>query len=180
MSYYPDKLKFAVRRLPGFSKNTFRLRPLSNDSAFSGQQVVINLPSNSLLDLSTFALSGYVNICGAGGAAIANADWTNANNAMLPKRIESLIQRVEIRVNDQTIMSGCNNYNTLFNCLADMSFGTDCTNKRKLLQLESDVVAPAAAANNLARTAQPFTILNWLGLDSFQPACIDTSLTGTI
>ena len=157
MSGYPRNLQYLARRIQGYSRATKRLSTLNATTAGPGGVITVDLPSNVLVDSHSLVMS-----------------FTGASTgAALPKHCESLIQRVDLEVNG-SVISGCSHYNQLFNIIADTSFGTDTFNRRKILQNSTDVTVGTGTA------ATPFAIVNWLTLNSFQPAILDTKLLGQV
>jgi hypothetical protein len=153
---YPKNLQYLARKLNGFSKNTFKILSLNATTASANQIITVDLPSNSLVDLSSFTM-------------FFNASTTATS---LPKNIESLIERYEVSVNGVTVQGGCNNYHQLFNTISDMTMSQDCVNRRKILQ-NSDI--------STAVTSGSFAIQNWLGfISSVSPNIIDTGLLGNV
>ena len=164
MSGYPRNLSYFVRKLNNYSRNTFKLQTLNQNSAKSSQIITVDLPSNALVDLNT--LTWY----------FEGSTSTATNFATFPRGIESLIERVEIEINGQLVSGGCAGYNHLWNIISDTSLGDDVTNRRKILQNATDVINPSANV-----TSVPFAITNWLGfLGSVKPEVLDTNLLGNV
>ncbi|KAG2443970.1 hypothetical protein HYH02_009171 [Chlamydomonas schloesseri] len=164
-SGYPSNLRYLVKRLVGYSRNTFRLQTLNQTSATAGQIVTVDLPSNSLCDLNTLTMF------------FKGTTSTTARFAVLPRNIETILERVEIEANGQIIQVGSSMYNQLWQIIADTSMGEDVTNRRRILQGAGDI-ATAPTAN---QTNVQFAIQNWLGfLGSVKPSVLDTSLIGNV
>lgn len=53
MSAYPRNLSYFVKRLANYSRNTNRLQTLNTTTAGPSQIITVDLPNNSLVDLST-------------------------------------------------------------------------------------------------------------------------------
>lgn len=165
-SGYPRNLQYVVKRLSGYSRNTFKIQTLNATTAGPGQIVTVDLPSNSLVDLNTLTMF------------FKGSNSTSAGAAGFPRHIENLIDRLEIEVNGQLLGGGCSYYNQLWNIIADTSFGTDVISRRKVLQNSADlpIGGPTANANK-----EQFAIHNWLGfLGSVKPSILDTSLLGNV
>lgn len=164
MQGYPKNLSYIVKRLSGFSKQNFKLQTLNQTSASPGQIISLDLPSNSLVDLSTLTMF------------MKASTTTTAGVAVLPRNAECLIQRVEIECNGQLVSAGFDNYNQLWQIICDISLGEDATNRRKVLQNGGDVATP-----NTNETNKQLCIMNWLGfLGSCRPQILDTSLIGNV
>lgn len=154
---YPRNLQMLVKRIQGYSRTTKRLSTLNATTASAGSVITVDLPSNSIVDVHTMVMS-FVG---------------SSTGAALPRNIESLVQRMDVEV-ASTVVSGCSWYNQLFNILADSSMGSDCHNRRRILNNSSDVTATTA------NSGTPYAITNFLVLNSFQPSCIDTRLLGQV
>lgn len=164
MSGYPRNLSYFVRKLNNYSRNTFKLQTLNQDTATPSQIITIDLPNNALVDLNT--LTWFFN-----GVTSATT-----NHCAFPRNIESIIERVEVEINGQLVSGGCAGYNQLWNIVADTTLGEDVSNRRRILQGAADVVAPTATA-----AAQQYAITNWLGfLGSCKPEVLDTNLLGNV
>jgi hypothetical protein len=162
---YPRNLSYLVKRLSGYSRNTFKLQTLNQTTASSGQIVTVDLPSNALVDLSTLTMF------------FRGTTTTSAGFAVFPRNIECLIERLEVEINGQLVNTGCAFYNHLWQIVADTTMGEDVTNRRKILQNANDVsAAPTANVTNVQ-----YCIQNWLGfLSSCKPNVLDTSLLGNV
>jgi hypothetical protein len=163
---YPRNLSYFVRKLAGYSRNTFKLQTLNQDTASPSQIITVDLPNNSLVDLNTLTWFFTGSTVGTGGTA------------QFPRNIESIIERLELEINGQLVSGGCSGYNQLWNIIADTSLGEDCTNRRKILQGSTDVPVAGSIAN---QTNVQFAITNWLGpLGSMKPEVLDTNLLGNV
>ena len=155
---YPRNLQYVANRLSNFTRNTFRLQA-ANPTAAPGQIVQVILPGNALVDLSTVAMHFK-------GKTTAG---------QFPRHIESLIETMTIDIGGVTVPCAGNWYGVLFNAVANMTFGADITNRRKILQNGGPL---GTGADTVAR---PFVIQNFLGfVGSAKPTIISTELTGPI
>jgi hypothetical protein len=102
MSAYSSALAYMLDRLSGFSCNNFRLETQGSDSATASKILRFTLPSNSLLNLRSFAL--HFNM---------SADNTAAQGGRLPAKIETVVERVEVSVGGIQLSAGSNFYNVL-------------------------------------------------------------------
>ena len=57
--YVPDALRFYVNRL-SFSKNRVRLQSLSSQTAVANGQIIVRLPSNTMLNMASLTMTGSV------------------------------------------------------------------------------------------------------------------------
>lgn len=165
----PSNLQFFLNRLSGYARNTYRISTVNNDNAVASGFVTVDMPSNALLDLSTFSwhFKGSTTTTGTQGST---------NTCAFPRHIESIIDSLSVEVNGQLISSIPTQYNQVWNMLADTTLGTDAMKRRQILQNSAPVAAVAANETN-----RPFCIQNWLGfLGSVQPQCIDSGALGSI
>ena len=100
MSYSPS-LTYFLDRLQGFSTNIFRLETQNNDTATANKILRFSLPSNALLNMRSFAL--HFNATTAGTTA----------GARLTRKIDTLIERVEVTAGGVQLSQGLNYYNVL-------------------------------------------------------------------
>lgn len=165
----PSNLQFFLNRLSGYSRNTYRLTTVNNDTAAPGGFVTVDLPNNALVDLST--LSWHFQ---------ATTTSTASTTTRMPRHIESIIDSISVEVNGQLISSIPTNYNQVWNIVADTTFGTDTMRRRQVLQNATALTALAdTPVSN--ETNNPYCIQNWLGfLGSVQPQCIDTGALGNV
>lgn len=170
MSAYPRNLSYFVKRLANYSRNTYRLQTLNTNTASASQIITVDLPNNSLVDLST--LTWYFE-----GSTSVSGTVSSTNCADFPRNVETLIERLEIEVNGQLISPGAANYAQLWQIISDTTMGEDCTNRRSIMQKSLNYLsAPTTIVANV-----PFTIVNWLGfLGSAQPTVLDTNLLGNV
>jgi hypothetical protein len=162
---YPRSLSHFLNRISNYSRNTFKLIPYRTDNLSPGTIVVCDLPSNALIDTETLCLHF------KGSTTSTNTKFTG-----FPKHIESLIDKIVVEVNGQTLGS-CSNLNHVYNMLLQYQNGSDLKAKRKLYQNGAgSATAPVANAVNV-----PYCIHNFLGfMGSVQPSVIDTALLGNI
>ena len=99
MSYSPN-LTYFLDRLQGFSTNIFRLETNGADTATANKIIRFSLPSNALLNMRSFSLH-------------FSASTNDGNGARLPKKIDTLIERVEITAGGIQLSQGLNMYNVL-------------------------------------------------------------------
>jgi hypothetical protein len=163
---YPKSLSYFVNKVSNFSTNVVKLLPYRVDSVSAGQIITVDLPANSLIDLRTLAFHFTMTTTASGG--------TN-NFATAPQSIESLIDKLTVEINGQSIGS-CANLNYVYNALLPVVGGTDMKNKRAVYANAGDVANPTANLTN-----EPFCIQNWLGfIGSVKPDVIDTAMLGNV
>ena len=134
MSVYPKNLSNFLNRLSGYNKNNVKLNVLGNNSANDGDIIQVDLPSNSIVDLSSLAWSfNMATKAQRGGAA-------DTATIVLPTNIEGIIKRLAVEVNGQTLVN-MTDYNTLFHALL-YTTGTDgYFRSRKVAQTNKAITA---------------------------------------
>ena len=192
MSVYPRNLSAYLNRMSGYNKNNVKMNVLGSTKANQGDVIQVDLPSNSIVDLSSLAWSFDVKYT-----------CTGANTKLhhLPINAESLISRLAVEVNGQTLVN-LTNYNTLYHALLYMTATEDYQRQRLVAQAniqgggvkKADNSAGDTVVNGtvqeltsaVADTLTPSTtrrhvIDTWLGfLGSAKPNFIDTSLLGNV
>jgi hypothetical protein len=174
MSVYPRNLSNFLNRLSGYNKNNVKLTVLGNNAANDGDIIQVDLPSNSIVDLSSLAWSFRMATQAQGGG----------RDLVIPTNIEGIIKRLAVEVNGQTLVN-MTDYNTLFHSLLYTTGTEDYFRQRKINQSNADdpanngnvetFQAAAAGRNN------NHIIDTWLGfLGSAKPNFIDTSLLGNV
>jgi hypothetical protein len=186
----------------GVSKQTLKIVPLSGQTtATNGQKVIVSLPPNSLVDLSTFEM----NFVGATQHRGNNAA-TNVGNyvqkAYFPRNTASLIENLEIKINGQS-RQNINQYGYIYNILHDFTCGHDAVAKNKigcnadpsLKSIYKDGQVTRYAGYPLGSISDTvgstyygyadqdnYTIRQWLGIlgGNASTSIIDTSLYGDI
>eukprot|EP01050_Picozoa_sp_SAG11_P019558 SAG11_NODE_3135_length_2662_cov_11.875927_2_plen_458_part_00 len=199
MSVYPRNLSIFLNRLSGYNKNNVKLTVLGSDTANQGDIIQVDLPSNSIVDLSSLAWSFRVTygtqVNGAAGAA----------NLVPPLNCEGLISRLAVEVNGQTLVN-LTNYNDLFHLLLNMTATEDYQRQRMVAQTNVSQKVAATAGGQTNGTAQSLVAADgivdaavvtrgagtsasirdhvvdtWVGfLGSAKPNFIDTSLLGNV
>jgi hypothetical protein len=98
----PSGMLYRVKQIMGVSKQTLKIVPLSgHTTATNGQKIIVSLPPNSLLDLSTFEIYFTGATQHRGNNAATNC--TNyVQKAYFPRNAASLIENLEIKINGQS------------------------------------------------------------------------------
>ena len=179
MSVYPRSLSHYLNRLSGYNKNTVKLNVLGSTSASQGDIIQVDLPTNSIVDLSSFCWS----------LRLAYTAEATSQSMALPQNAEAIIDRLEVQVNGQSLIN-ITNYNTLFHTLLYTTATEDYQRMRKISQ--SNVGAGNEAKNGQALDytcddaghsppVREHVIDSWLGfLGNSKPNFIDTSLLGNV
>ena len=195
----PNGMLYRVKQIMGVSKQTLKIVPLSGQTtATNGQKIIVSLPPNSLVDLSTFEM----NFIGATQHRGNNAGTNVANyvqKAYFPRNTASLIENLEIKINGQS-RQNINQYGYIYNILHDFTCGHDSVAKNKIgcnsdPSLKSswkDGQVTRYAGYPLGCTSDTtsnghldqdnYTIRQWLGMlgGNSSTSIIDTSLYGDI
>ena len=195
----PSGMLYRVKQIMGVSKQTLKLVPLSGQTTvINGQKIIVSLPPNSLVDLSTFEM----NFVGATQHRGNNAATNCANyvqKAYFPRNTASLIENLEIKINGQS-RQNINQYGYIYNILHDFTCGHDAVAKNKIgcnadPSLKSswkDGQVTRYAGYPLGCTSDTtsngyadqdyYTIRQWLGIlgGNASTSIIDTSLYGDI
>ena len=181
MSVYPRNMSAFLNRLSGYNKNNVKMNVLGSSTANNGDVIQVDLPTNSIVDLSSLAWS-FKNAWTVGGVG-------NDVNHDLPIQAESIISRLAVEVNGQTLVN-LTNYNVLYHALLYMSATDDYQLQRKAAQCNTQTGAAGGtcqrinttdAMGNTATTTRQHVIDSWLGfLGSAKPNFIDTSLLGNV
>ena len=176
--YVPDALKFYVNRL-SFSKNRVRLQALSSQTASASGQIIVRLPSNTMLNMASLTMTGSVR------ATIAAAAATQG--VALPTNLDySLIESLSLISNGGIISQPFLNYKLIANVLNDVYGGDEKVNCRNALQgsFPSPLIDYSAVVALNADGTQayvPFSINSWISpTQSMSPSYINTNLLGDL
>jgi hypothetical protein len=180
MSVYPRNMSAFLNRLSGYNKNNVKMNVLGSSSASAGDIIQVDLPTNSIVDLSSLAWS-FRNTFSVG------ADLTDGKKAAAPQNAEAIIERLAIEVNGQTLVN-LTNYNMLFHALLYMTATDDYVRSRRVAQTnnsthtDSGTSKEITGAGGLGGSEVRFHVIDsWLGfLGSAKPNFIDTSLLGNV
>ena len=202
----PTGMLYRCKSIAGVSKQTLKLVPLSGQtSASNGQKIIVSLPPNSLVDLSTFEFNftGATQHRGNGSSGGGTGTATNVPNyvqkAYFPRNTASLIENLEIKINGQS-RQNINQYGYLYNILHDYTCGTDSVGKNRI-GCNSDPSNKSVYYNGQSRRyagyptgctsdtvanswadQDSYTIRQWLGIlgGNASTSIIDTSLYGDV
>ena len=98
----PSGMLYRVKQIQGVSKQTLKIVPLSGQTtATNGQKVIVSLPPNSLVDLSTFEMNFVGTTSHRGNNAATNVA-NYVQKAYFPRNTASLIENLEIKINGQS------------------------------------------------------------------------------
>ena len=169
MSVYPRNMSNFLNRLSGYNKNNVKMNVLGSDSASHGDIIQVDLPTNSIVDLSSLAWA----------FRVSYAASSSAGHAHLPINAESIINRLAVEVNGQTLVN-LTNYNVLYHALLYTTATEDYQRQRLVAQANTrsgDASGTVFEAQNVATQIREHVVDTWLGfLGSAKPNFIDTSL----
>jgi hypothetical protein len=188
------------------TKETVTMTPNKSIDAKPGQTIIVDLPYNSKVDLSSFSwfFDGSTTHNGSTGA---NGPNGYVQSRFFPRNSASVIQKFTVKINGG-IKIDIPDYNFLYNLLHDYTQGADALGRRqaggensdpsnKLYLLTGDIqerigysVAPFDAAagatglldNVLARDKGRYCVRSWLSLlgGNASTQVIDTQMMGTV
>jgi hypothetical protein len=178
--YVPEALRFYASKL-SFSKNRVRLQSLSSQTANSNGQIIVRLPSNTMLNMASLTMTGSVR------ASITGAVATEG--VALPTNLDySFIESISLISNGGIISQPFLNYKLIANVLNDVYGGDEKISNRNGLQgslpsqlIEYSVIAALAGGSGGASAYTPFSINSWVSAtQSMQPSYINTNLLGDL
>lgn len=195
----PQKMKWAFKELDNIRKENYSWVPSSGQGTYNaGQKIYIDLPLNSLVDLSTFqmAYEGATTHMGAVTGAAVN----DVKTRFFPRNTASLIQNLEVKINNVSIFN-VPDYNLVWNKLYDYTQSQDGLNRRKIGEnadpsnktfkythpntnvytVSRRGYSHGSLNNDTAYDKEKYVIKSWLGpFASASTQIIDTTLLGTI
>ena len=157
--YVPDSLKFYVNRL-SFYKNRVRLQALSSQIANPNGQIIVRLPSNTMLNMASLTMSGSVRASISGAAA--------TEGVALPTNLDySFIESLSIISNGGIISQPFLNYKLIATTLNDVYGGDEKISNRAALQgslpsLLYDYSIISGIVGGAASAYVPFSINSWI------------------
>jgi hypothetical protein len=191
----PQGLLYRYKKISNISRQNMKIPPNNGQGdVWAGQKIIVTLPSNALIDLSTFTMDfkGYTQHNGANGTT---GPLNYCQSRFFPRNTQSLIETMEIKIGGQT-RSLINNYGYIYNILNDYTTGTDATNKNRIGQNSDPSCKYYYSKSGIRRrcgfplglTTDPklandlddYTIRNWLGFFQGSTSIIDTSMFGQI
>ena len=191
----PQGLLYRYKKISNLSKQNLKIPPNNGQGdVWAGQKIIVTLPSNALIDLSTFTMDfkGYTQHNGTNGITGATG---YCQSRFFPRNTQSLIETLEIKIGGQTRQL-INNYGYIYNILNDFTTGTDATNKNRIGQnadpsckyyssksgtrrrcgFHIGLISDPKSAND----QDDYTIRNWIGWFQGSTSIIDTSMFGQI
>ena len=183
MEVLPPSLSYSASK-QALRMNRFQCRPTGADDATPGSTFRINLPSKSLVNLSSF------NLCFNLEMSTLVDDAANWTNAKLPFS-HQLFSAVRVYVGGQLVSGGLSNhYDLLYTGLVKASAGEDwCRSRyndhaRGLIENSDDITGFSARPTATFTTKRAYyCITDFLGIfrgNGTGRSIIDTSLWGDI
>jgi hypothetical protein len=191
----PQGLLYRYKKISNLSRQNIKAPPNNGQGeVWAGQKIIFTLPSNALVDLSTFTMDfkGYTQHNGSNGVV---PPIGYCQSRFFPRNTQSLIETMEIKVGGQT-RSLINNYGYIYNILSDYTTGTDATNKNRIGQNSDPSCKYYYSKSGMRRRCgypvglisdpksandqDDYTIRNWLGFFQGSTSIIDTSMFGQI
>jgi hypothetical protein len=197
----PNSMLYRVKQIQGVSKQILKLVPNSGQTSVgAGQKIIVSLPANSLVDLSTFEFN-FTGQTQHNGNASASYNNNYVQTRFFPRNTASLIENLEIKINGQS-RQNINQYGYLYNILYDYTCGDDANRKNRIgcnadpsnkaFYLKSGVRRRAGYPIGLyavngdndwsCRDKDNYTIRQWLGIlgGNASTTVIDTSIYGQV
>mmetsp|Transcript_38815 Transcript_38815/g.53924 ORF Transcript_38815/g.53924 Transcript_38815/m.53924 type:complete len:422 (-) Transcript_38815:98-1363(-) len=167
---FPQNMKYLLSQ-HNVSRNTFKIEPRGSTDAKAGSIITCVLPTNTLVDMDTFAFWFDMNV-------VNSTDATRA--ARFPNKLSSLIERIDVSIGGKSV-SSFNGYNVLTHIkdtMLDKSSFQDraVSNHEHIVGNVNEFGVPVTT--NEGYTLGPsYGIRNWYGfLGECSPRVLDTSL----
>ena len=175
-SYYvPDSLMYYAKRL-NFSKNRVRLQTLSSQTVAPNGQIIVRLPSNTLLNFPSLAMSGSFRAqCQNSGATDGCAPPTNLDFSMF--------ESASVISNGGVINQPFLGYDVLGNILNDAMGGQDSVKKRSALQhsIPQPLIKSDTTNGDELSGYIPFVVSQFISpTQSMEPSYISSNLLGDV
>ena len=198
----PAAMQWRFKQLRKLLKETVSMTPNNGQATVRpGQRIIVDLPFNSTVDLSTFTwfYKGQTNHAGAA----ANGLVGYARSRFFPRNSASVIQSMQIKINGG-IKVDIPDYNFVYNMLYDYTQGADALKRRsvggenadpsnKQYIVGSDIIerrgysialfdAVTDANNDVLRDRQEYCVRSWLSLlgGNASTNIIDTQMLGIV
>lgn len=176
----PESFRFYANRL-SFSKNRVRLQALSSQTATANGQIIVRLPSNTMLNMASLTMTGSVR------ARINTA--ADGEGVALPTNLDySFIESLSLISNGGIITQPFINYKLLATTLNDVYGGDEKIANRNGLQgsLPQPLINYHAVTDDGTKPGAeslyvPFSINSWISAtQSMHPHYINTNLLGDL
>ncbi|KAJ1464218.1 hypothetical protein T484DRAFT_1758266, partial [Baffinella frigidus] len=178
MANYPEDLKTQITKMSNYSRSSVKIQNMHGGDVIDGNTLQFRLPSNSLMDLSSFAIHAKMT-CGATGGAVGAL-----KSSYYPNRNLNIVRSMTIEVSNNTV---CNigHYDKIRDLLLNYSMGEA---NQKFIYGNTDPKAVVNAAGVTigmdphanAGFSQQITLDRWISFLSANPSYVDSSITGEI
>ena len=200
-SSIPIAMQWRFKTIRKLLKETVPMTPNNGQTTVKpGQRIIVDLPFNSTVDLSTFTwfYKGQTNHAGAAAGGLA----TYLRSRFFPRNSASVIQSMQIKINGG-IKVDIPDYNFVYNMLHDYTQGADALKRRqvggensdpsnKLYMVGNDIKENRGfalglfnnndALNDVLRDRQEYCVRSWLSLlgGNASTNIIDTQMLGIV
>jgi hypothetical protein len=205
MSGIPLAMQWEIKRLKVLQKETVTMTPNKTQDVKPGQTIIVDLPYNSKVDLSSFTWF-YEGSTTHNGSSGVDGPAGYVQTRFFPRNSSSVIQKFTVKINGG-IKVDIPDYNFVYNMLHDYTQGGDALKRRqtggensdpsnKLYITENDIVerrgysiAPFDPTNDskftdnmLARDKGKYCVRSWLSLfgGNSSTQVVDTQMLGTV
>jgi hypothetical protein len=205
-SSIPTAMQWRFKTIRKLLKETVPMTPNNGQATVRpGQRIIVDLPFNSTVDLSTFTwfYKGQTNHTGATITGTSDNTEDYCGSRFFPRNSSSVIQSMQIKINGG-IKVDIPDYNFVYNMLYDYTQGADALKRRsvggenadpsnKQYVVGSDIIErrgyPIAkfdpnddANNDVLRDRQEYCVRSWLSLlgGNASTNIIDTQMLGIV
>jgi hypothetical protein len=194
----PTRMQYRFREFNKILKQTVYLIPNNGQSnVFAGDTIIVELPHNSVIDLTTFIMeyTGETNHMGKTNAGTGNGIDGILRTRFFPRNSASIIEQLDVEINGQTRFT-LNNYGLVYNTLYDLTAAQDSLNRRKVgenADPSSKIFKDANGdlqerrgysvgflADGTAQDKENYVIRSWLGLLNPSTTILDTTILGSV
>jgi hypothetical protein len=199
----PIAMQWQIKRLKVLQKETVTMTPNKTHDVRPGQTIIVDLPYNSKVDLSSFSWF-YDGSTTHNGSSGVDGPAGYVQSRFFPRNSSSVIQKFTVKVNGG-IKVDIPDYNFVYNMLHDYTQGADALKRRqtggensdpsnKLYMTDGDIqerrgysLAPYTIAqdplgNIAARDKGRYCVRSWLSLfgGNASTQVVDTQMLGTV
>ena len=194
----PTRMQYKFREFNKILKQTVYLIPNNGQSVVNaGDTIIVELPHNSVIDLTTFIMeyTGATNHMGKEAAGGGNGVAGYLKTRFFPRNSASIIEQLDVEINGQTRFT-LNNYGLVYNTLFDLTAAQDSLNRRRVgenadpsskffkdangdLQ-ERRGFSAGLIIDGSAQDKEDYVIRSWLGLLNPSTSILDTTILGSV
>ena len=194
----PTRMQYKFREFNKILKQTVYLIPNNGQSTLNaGDTIIVELPHNSVIDLTTFIMeyTGATNHMGKEAAGGGNGVAGYLRTRFFPRNSASIIEQLDVEINGQTRFT-LNNYGLVYNTLFDLTAAQDSLNRRKVgenadpsskifkdangVLQERRGFTPGLIVDGSAKDQEDYVIRSWLGLLNPSTSILDTTILGSV